>query len=71
MGPRLKLIVHKDEIIPEEFFVQIYVGWYTEDEDGRVLITPECTPEEIEDYIDQLKENLESIRQQVRKGYPY
>ncbi len=50
--------------------VKIALLRYTRGEDGRLLITPECTSfEEIEGQINSLQDELDELRDRARRVY--
>ena len=50
--------------------VKIDLLRYTRGEDGRLLITPECTSfEEIEGQINSLQDELDELRERARRAF--
>ncbi|MGF9761788.1 hypothetical protein AAII07_42065 [Microvirga sp. 0TCS3.31] len=50
--------------------VRIALLRYTRSEDGRLLITPECTSfKEVEGQINSLQDELDEIRERARRAY--
>jgi hypothetical protein len=50
--------------------VRIALLRYTRGEDGRLLITPECTSfEEVEGQINSLRDELDEIRERARPAF--
>jgi hypothetical protein len=51
--------------------VRIALLRYARSEDGRLLITPECTSfEEVEGQINSLQDELDEIRERARRAFP-
>lgn len=43
---------------------------YSQAEDGHVLLTPQCmTPTELDEQVDQMKSDLEEIRQEGHRRF--
>ena len=42
---------------------------YSKNDKGDILLTPECTRSEFDEWIDYLKEELEQIRKQGHKNF--
>ncbi len=50
--------------------VRIALLRYTRDEDGRLLMTPECASfEEIEGQINSLQDELDELRERARRAF--
>jgi hypothetical protein len=50
--------------------VKIALLRYTQGEDGRLLITPECASfEEVEGQINSLQDELDEIRERARRAF--
>jgi hypothetical protein len=50
--------------------IKIALMRYTRGEDGRLLITPECTSfDEIEGEINSLQEELDELRDRARRAF--
>ena len=67
-----KLILSLEKVISNvrRCISHICVKDWTEDKEGHILITPNfMSLEEIENYIDYLKEELEDIRKKAKRLY--
>jgi hypothetical protein len=55
---------------PGARIAQIYVKAHSEDENGNILITPQCVSwREFEEQIDRLKEELDMIARKAKQKF--
>lgn len=56
--------------LPGPSIANIYIKTHTIDKNGHIFITPDCVSQkEIEEQIDRLKEELDTIRKEVHKKF--
>jgi len=65
---KLELLVEKAPVVGNQWIAiaHIVVGFHSQDENGRILLSPECrTSVEVRTWADDLIEQLEGIKQRA------
>ena len=60
----------KKDDLPDHAIAQVLVKTLTRDEDGHILITPQCVSlRELEHHINRLKQELDEIRKVAKRKF--